>query len=204
MSRMIVWQIPVGTMQNFDYLLMDEDSKEAMAIDSGWETAPVVKVAEKEGMKVRYVVATHGHFDHVETLRELAKRLGAKVVVHDASDLQADIRVKDGDVLPLGKSSVRVIHTPGHTPDSVSLFDGTNVFTGDTLFIGNCGRTDLPGGSPETLFHSLHDVLMKLPPGTIIYPGHDYGDVPSRSLAEEMKVNPVLLARSLKEFTGVE
>jgi hydroxyacylglutathione hydrolase len=204
MSRMIVRQIPVGPMQNFDYLLMDEESGDAMAIDSGWETGPVVRAAEKEGMKVRYVVATHGHFDHVETLRDLAQQLGAKLVVHEASELEADVRVKDGETLVLGKVPVRVIHTPGHTPDSICLFDGEEVFTGDTLFIGNCGRTDLPGGSTAQLFHSLHDVLMALPPGTMVYPGHDYGEVPSRRLGEEAKVNPTLLAKNLKEFTGVE
>jgi glyoxylase-like metal-dependent hydrolase (beta-lactamase superfamily II) len=191
-------------MQNFDYLVMDSDSKEAMAIDSGWETGPVVKIAKKEGMNVKYVVATHGHFDHVETLRELAQKLGAKLVVHEASELEADIRVEDGDIFHLGKSSVKVIHTPGHTPDSISLYDGQHVFTGDTLFIGNSGRTDLPGGSTAKLFHSLHEVLMKLPQGTVIYPGHDYGDVPSRAMGEEAKVNPTLLARDLREFTGVE
>lgn len=201
---MIVRQIAVGPMQNFDYLLMDEESKEAMAIDSGWETGPVLKAAEKDGMKVKYAVATHGHFDHVETLKELAEQLGAKVVVHEASELQADLRVRDGDVLSLGKKPVRVIHTPGHTPDSMCLFDGANVFTGDTLFIGNCGRTDLPGGSMDELFHSLHDVLMKLPGDTVIYPGHDYGDVPHRRLGEEARLNPALLARNLKEFAGVE
>src|SRR5271154_888489 len=204
MSRMIVRQIPVGPMQNFDYLLMDEESRDAMAIDSGWETGPVVRAAEKEGMKVRYAVATHSHFDHVETLRDLAQRLGAKLVVHEASELEADVRVKDGDTLVLGKVPVRVIHTPGHTPDSICLFDGEEVFTGDTLFIGNCGRTDLPGGSTAQLFHSLHDVLMALPPRTMVYPGHDYGEVPSRRLGEEAKVNPTLLAKNLKEFTGVE
>lgn len=204
MTSLIVWQIPVGTMQNFDYLVMDSDSKEAMAIDSGWETGPVVKIAKKEGMNVKYVVATHGHFDHVETLRELAQKLGAKLVVHEASELEADIRVEDGDIFHLGKSSVKVIHTPGHTPDSISLYDGQHVFTGDTLFIGNSGRTDLPGGSTAKLFHSLHEVLMKLPQGTVIYPGHDYGDVPSRAMGEEAKVNPTLLARDLREFTGVE
>jgi glyoxylase-like metal-dependent hydrolase (beta-lactamase superfamily II) len=191
-------------MQNFVYLLEDEKSKEAMAIDSGWETGPIVKAAEKEGMHVKYVVATHGHYDHVETLTELAHALGAKTVAHEASELKADVKVKDGDTLALGKTTVRVIHTPGHTPDSISLYDGENLFTGDTLFIGNCGRTDLPGGSPAQLFHSLHDVLSKLPPSTLVYPGHDYGDVPSRALGVEAKTNPTLLAKNLKEFTGVE
>ncbi len=191
-------------MKNFDYLLMDEASGEAIAIDSGWETAPVITAAREGGMKVRYVVATHGHFDHVETMAELAKKLGAQTVSHEASELKTDLRVRDGDTLSLGRESVRVIHTPGHTPDSICLFDGKNVFTGDTLFIGNCGRTDLPGGSTSELFHSLHAVLLALPGETIIYPGHDYGEVRSRRLAEEARLNPTLLARNLVEFGGIK
>ncbi len=191
-------------MRNFDYLLMEETSKEAIAIDSGWETGPVVSAAKGEGMRVLYAVATHGHFDHVETLAELAGKLGAKTVAHEASELPTDVRVKGGYRLEVGGARVEVIHTPGHTPDSICLFDGRNLFTGDTLFIGNCGRTDLPGGSASQLFHSLHSVLMALPGETIIYPGHDYGEVRSRSLKEEMKRNPTLLARDLGEFSGVE
>jgi hydroxyacylglutathione hydrolase len=203
-NRTRVVQIPVGPMQNFVYLLLDEDSREAMVVDSGWETAPIVAAVEKAGAKVRYLVATHGHFDHIGTVPELARILGAKVVAHENSEMGPDVRVKDGDTLVLGKTPVRVIYTPGHTTDSICLYDESEVFTGDTLFIGNCGRTDLPGGSAERLFHSLHDVLMKLPPSTIIFPGHDYGPVPSRRLDEESRTNPTLLARNLKEFTGVE
>jgi len=201
---MIVKQIPVGPMKNFDYLLMDEATGEAIAVDSGWETAPVIAAAREGGMTVRYVVATHGHFDHVETLAELAGKLGAQTVSHEASDLKADLRVRGGDKLALGRESVRIIHTPGHTPDSICLFDGKNLFTGDTLFIGNCGRTDLPGGSTSELFHSLHSVLLALPGETMVYPGHDYGEVRSRRLSEEARLNPTLLARSLREFGGVE
>ncbi|MGA2200153.1 MAG: MBL fold metallo-hydrolase, partial [Nitrososphaerales archaeon] len=91
-----------------------------------------------------------------------------------------------------------------HTPDSICLFDGHNLFTGDTLFIGNCGRTDLPGGSTAELFRSLHTVLMALPSQAVIYPGHDYGEVPSRTLGEEVKLNPTLRARDLRDFAGVE
>jgi hydroxyacylglutathione hydrolase len=201
---MKVIQIRVGPMENFAYLLMDEESREAMAIDSGWETGPIVKAAQKEGMKVKYVVATHGHFDHVETIRELATKLGAKLVAYESSAIEPDLKVKGGDTLRLGSSVVEVIHTPGHTEDSISLFDGKDLFTGDTLFIGNCGRTDLPGGSAEKLFDSLHRVIMALPPETVIYPGHDYGEVPHRSIGEERKTNPTLLARNLREFTGVK
>jgi hydroxyacylglutathione hydrolase len=201
---MIVRQIPVGPMKNFDYLLMDDASKEAVAVDSGWETAPVVRAAREDKMKVKYVIATHGHEDHVETLAELAGKLGAQTVAHESSDLPTDIRVRDGDELKIGGASIRVIHTPGHTRDSICLFDGKDLFTGDTLFIGNCGRTDLPGGSTSELYHSLHSVLMALPKEAVIYSGHDYGEVRSRTLGEEMKKNPTLLARNLKEFMGVE
>jgi hydroxyacylglutathione hydrolase len=199
-----VRQIPVGPMKNFDYLVMDDTSKEAVAIDSGWETGPVAGAAREGRMKVKYVIATHGHFDHVETLAELARKLGAQTVAHESSELSTDIRVRDGDELKMGGASIRVIHTPGHTRDSICLFDGKNLFTGDTLFIGNCGRTDLPGGSSSELYHSLHSVLMALPKEAIIYPGHDYGEVRSRTMGEEMKTNPTLLARSLNEFMGVE
>lgn len=201
---MTVNQIRVGPMQNFSYLLVDQASREAMAIDSGWETEPIVEAARLEKAAVGYVVATHGHFDHVQTIRELAKRLGAKVVAHKASEIDPEVRVKGGDVLKLGDASVEIVYTPGHTEDGICLFDGRNLFTGDTLFIGNCGRTDLPGGSVEKLYHSLHDTILALPPETVIYPGHDYGDVPSRRLGEERKTNPALLARSLREFVGVE
>lgn len=200
----VVRQIPVGPMKNLAYLVMDDASREAMAVDSGWETGPIVRAAKAEGMRVKFVVTTHGHFDHVETIRELADLLGAKIVAHERSEVPADLKVKDGDVLELGTERVRVVYTPGHTQDSICLFDGADLFTGDTLFIGNCGRTDLPGGSTEQLFESLHDVILKLPPATVIYPGHDYGDVPSRRLGEEARLNPTLLARNLAEFAGVE
>ncbi len=199
-----VKQIRVGPMQNFSYLLVDQGSREALAIDSGWETDPIVDAAEREKMIVKYAVATHDHFDHVKTLRELAERLGAKVVAHEASRIEADLRVKGGDTLELGQAKVEVIHTPGHSEGSICLFDGRNLFTGDTLFIGNCGRTDLPGGSVRKMYHSLHDTILALPPETLIYPGHDYGDTPYRTLGEERKTNPTLLARSLEEFVGVE
>jgi glyoxylase-like metal-dependent hydrolase (beta-lactamase superfamily II) len=190
-------------MQNFVYLLADESSKEAVAIDSGWETDPIVKQAASDGMHVKFAVATHNHFDHTSTLKELAGKLGAKVVAHENSPIPHDLSVRDGDTLVVGRGSVRVVHTPGHTEDSICLYDGENLFTGDTLFIGNCGRTDLPGGSPEKMFRSLHNTILKLPPETMVYPGHDYGDVPSRRLGEEARLNPTLSARSYSEFLRI-
>lgn len=201
---MIVRQIPVGPMQNFVYLLADESSKEGLVVDSGWETDPILKATAEEKVKVRYVVATHNHFDHVASLEELAEKLGAKVVAYENSPIPHDISVKDGDVLKLGNREIKVIHTPGHSEDGICLYDGENLFTGDTLFIGNCGRTDLAGGSPEELFNSLHNIILKLPPSTMIYPGHDYGEAPFRTLGKEAKLNAVLFVDSYEEFFGIE
>lgn len=190
-------------MQNLVYLVADRPGGEALVVDSGWETGPIVDAAREAGVRVRFVVATHNHFDHTSSLRELASALGAKVVAHELSSIGHDVDVRDGDVLEVGKIRAKIIHTPGHTEDSVCVYDGENLFTGDTLFIGNCGRTDLPGGSPEKLYRSLHEVILRLPPSTTIYPGHNYGDVRFRSLGEEALTNPALSARSYREFVGV-
>lgn len=200
---MIVRQMAVGTMQNFVYLLADRPGGEALAVDSGWETEPIINAAREVRVKVKFAVGTHNHFDHTSTLRELAGALGAKVVAHECSPIDHDVSVKGGDVLMIGQNEIKIIYTPGHTADSICLYGGENLFTGDTLFIGNCGRTDLPGGSTEEMFRSLHEVILKLPPHTTIYPGHDYGDVPFRKLGEEAQSNPALSAKTYAEFLRV-
>jgi hydroxyacylglutathione hydrolase len=195
-----VFQIPVGNMQNFAYMVEDEQSREAMVVDSGWETQPIAKLASGEGVRVKYVCATHGHFDHVETMDRLAAELGAATVAFEGSDVHPQRSVRDGDVLEVGESEVKVIHTPGHTEDSVCYYDGQHLFTGDTLFIEAWGRTDLPGGSAAELYSSLHEIIMALPDTTMVYPGHDYGDAPFRTLGEEARKNPAMRARTLAEF----
>ena len=200
---MKVFQFRVGPMENFGYLVEDEKSKLALAIDSGWEIEPFLKIASSEGMRVKYVCATHRHYDHVKTMGPLALALGATTVAFETSDANPKLKVRDGDVLSLGGSEVRVIHTPGHTEDSVCYYDGEHLFTGDTLFIEAWGRTDLRGGSPKAMFTSLHDVIMKLPRSTVVYPGHDYGTVPFRSLGSESRKNPALRAKTLGEFQGL-
>ena len=198
---MIVRQIPVGTMANFVYLVVEEKTRDAMVVDSGWEIGPIQKAVTEAKASVRYAVATHEHFDHVSTLRDLARTLGAEVVAHQSSPIRCDVRVAGGDVLKLGAEEIRVIHTPGHTEDSICLYDGSHVFTGDTLFVGTIGRFEREKG--REMFASLHDVILKLPPSTVIFPGHDYGDVTSRTLAEERGSNPFLGAQSLADFLTI-
>ena len=197
---MIVRQLKVGPMENYVYILFDGPSGDALVVDSGWETAPVVKAVDQLGARVKYVVASHGHFDHVSTIDELAGKLGAKVVAHESSPLRCDLRVRQGSRLDLGGKWAEVLHTPGHTEDSICLYDGEEVFTGDLLFVGSIGRFEPP--EAETMFTSLHAVL-SLPPGTEMYPGHDYGEVPHRTLGEERKNNPYLKYDDLRTFLSL-
>jgi hydroxyacylglutathione hydrolase len=188
-------------MQNFVYLVIDEETREAMVVDSGWETSPITDAAREAGAEVKLAVATHEHFDHVTTLRQLADALGAKVVAHMNSPIDCDLRVEDGDELKLGGSAVRILHTPGHTEDSICLYDGREVFTGDTLFVGTIGRFERERA--EAMYSSLHNVILKLPPNTILFPGHDYGEVKSRTLREEKDANPFLMTRDLRSFLSL-
>jgi hydroxyacylglutathione hydrolase len=197
----LVKQIPVGPMQNFVYLVVDGSSKEALLVDSGWETGPILSAAKDAEAKVRYAVATHGHFDHVTTLGEAAKALGAEVVAHENSAVDCDLKVKDGDFLRIGRSEIKVLYTPGHTEDSICLYDGKEVFTGDTLFVGTIGRFERAG--LRAMYDSLYHVLLGLPPSTQMYPGHDYGEVTHRTLAEERTTNPFLVASDFRTFASL-
>ncbi len=193
----------VGDQHNFVYLLVDEPSGEAMAIDSGWEVDPIVSVARSENLDVKYAIATHHHSDHASTLWQLGRMLEAKVVAYKDSPILCDMAVGNGDALKIGEREARIFHTPGHTEDSICIYDGEHLFTGDTLLIGNCGRIDLAGGSPRKMYESLHSVILNFPPETVVYPGHDCGEVPFRKLSVEARLNPVLLAKGFKEFLGV-
>jgi glyoxylase-like metal-dependent hydrolase (beta-lactamase superfamily II) len=188
-------------MANFVYLVVDEGSREAVVVDSGWETKPIEAAAGELGAKVRYAVATHEHFDHVTTLGGLAEKLGAKVVAHVDSPIDCDLRVKDGDRLRLGGNSLRVLHAPGHTEDSICLYDGREVFTGDVLFVGSIGKFDRERA--EAMYTSLHEVILKLPASTVMYPGHDYGEVKFRTLGEEKASNPFLMPKDFRSFLSI-
>ena len=200
-ERVIVEQIPVGPMANFVYLVTDERSRESMVVDSGWETEPILKAIRGAGARMKFVVATHSHFDHVSTIGELASASGAKTGAHENAPLDCDVKVVDGQELKLGEAKVRVIFTPGHTSDSICLYDGREVFTGDTLFVGSIGKFERENA--EEIYNSIHGVLLKLPKSTVMYPGHDYGEVKSRSLADEAASNPFLMARDFRSFASI-
>ncbi len=189
-----------GAGDNFSYLIADEESKETMVVDPSNNGLELIEVIESEGLKLIYIVDTHAHRDHTDGNAILKAKYQAKVVVYSGSPVTKDIEVMDGDVLRVGQVKVSVLHTPGHSPDSISLLVDGKVLTGDTLFVGECGRTDLSGGDSRQMYQSLFEVLMKLPDNLEVYPGHDYGIKPSSTIGRERKTNYVLQPRSIQEF----
>lgn len=196
-----ILQIPVGQMANFTYIIADEESSDAAIIDPSWDLEKVFHALKKNGWRAKYVINTHSHFDHVLGNDQAALVTGAKIVQHKNSQLPKQIAVSDGEVIEIGSIQLRVLHTPGHSKDSICLIlDGQLIFTGDTLFVGNCGRTDLPGSDPVEMYHSLLDRLAKLEENLVVYPGHNYGSTPTSTIGHEKKTNYVLQSRSKQEF----
>ena len=186
---------------NFSYIIADEATREAAVVDSSFNAEEIVRVLKAEGFSLKYIFCTHGHSDHTAGNYELHSALGGQIVVHSLSRVRADLKVEDGDTLNVGGVQVKVMYTPGHTTDGICLLvDGKKLLTGDTLFVGECGRTDLPGGNPKSLYDSLFNKLLKLGDDVEVYPGHDYGDKPSSTIGDEKETNYVLEPRSVKEF----
>jgi glyoxylase-like metal-dependent hydrolase (beta-lactamase superfamily II) len=188
---MIVKQIEVGQMDNFAYLVGCERTRRAAVIDPGADVDRILAAAEKEGLTVDTIVNTHGHGDHTAGAAALKARTGARIVIHalDAEALpQADVRLSAEGELRVGDVRLQVIHTPGHTPGGICLYAEGQLFTGDTLFVGDSGRTDLKGGHRPTLGASIRR-LMQLPDDTVVWPGHDYGPTPSSTLGWEKRHN---------------
>ena len=130
----------------------------------------------------------------------MAKSTGAKIIQHEESELEKDISVKDGDEIIFGKSKLSILYTPGHSKDSICLIGDGKIFSGDTLFVGNCGRIDLPGGSAKELYHSLFDTLYSLDENLILYSGHNYGMSSTSTIGQEKTTNLVLQRRTEEEF----
>ena len=179
-------------MQNFSYIVEDESTHEAIIIDPSWDLDKIIQIIEEQNLNPKYLVNTHWHDDHTRGNEELAKELSLKIVQHSASDLKNDMTVSDGDSIKFGCSELVVYHTPGHSKDSIWLVGDGKIFSGDTLFVGNCGRIDLPGGSSRELYHSLFDVISNLDDGLVMYPGHDYGSSQTSTIGNEKVTNPVM------------
>jgi hydroxyacylglutathione hydrolase len=209
---MILKQLKVGFMDVFCYLLGCEATGKAVVIDPAGDEKRIVDTARNSGLDICGIVNTHGHPDHTCGNAKIVALTGATIYMHALDDRffsspegqsmgrqmgftpspPADVTVEHGDTVPFGEKALGVIHTPGHTPGGICLLVEDNLFTGDTLFVGAVGRTDLPGGSLKTLLRSIKEKILTLPDETVIWPGHDYGPETFSTVAKERAHNPYL------------
>ena len=186
---------------NFSYVIADDSTCEAAVVDSSFNAGEIARILKAEKMKLKYIINTHSHSDHIAGNEELLSLFKGRIVAHRLSRVKADVAVDDGDVLQLGNLHIKIIYTPGHSPDSICLLvDNQKLLTGDTLFVGECGRTDLPGGNSKSLYNSLFNKIAKLDASIEVYPGHDYGSKSFSTIEEEKRENYTLKPRSLAEF----
>ncbi len=185
---------------NFSYVIADETTKECAVVDPGFNTSAIMMLLKDRSFNVKYLINTHSHMDHAAGNEEIKSSFHAKIVAHKSAGVAKDIIVNDGDIITLGKIAIKIIHTPGHTPDSICMLVDGKLLTGDTLFVGECGRTDLSGGSAEDMYKSLFNKLMKLDDNIEVYPGHDYGPHPHSTIGLEKRTNYTLEKRTLEEF----
>jgi glyoxylase-like metal-dependent hydrolase (beta-lactamase superfamily II) len=198
-------QLELGPMQNFVYLIGSPTTRRAVVVDPAWEVERVLQRAAADGIEIVGGLVSHTHPDHVNA----ADRLDRPLHVHQS---EADrlaragvevVRRTAGDVLELGPDCrITFVHTPGHTPGSQCFLVGDALVSGDTLFIGGCGRCDLPGGDPEQMYRTLYGTLLGMPDGTRLYPGHNYADHPVSTLGDEKRANPYLQFQDLAAFVA--
>jgi glyoxylase-like metal-dependent hydrolase (beta-lactamase superfamily II) len=204
--RLRVNRLVVGPLFSNCYIVWDEDIKEGVIIDPGEDAWLILKSVAEIDVEIRYILATHGHFDHVAATAALKREIDAEFLAHKEDFFfieggkesahrwgfeieqppRPDRFIKEGDLVQVGGSGLKVLHTPGHSPGGVSFYDKGMVFGGDTLFQGNIGRTDFRMGSFEELAHSIKTRLYTLPDDTIVYTGHG----PTTTIGEEKRFNP--------------
>jgi glyoxylase-like metal-dependent hydrolase (beta-lactamase superfamily II) len=221
-SRLYLRQLEVGPMQNFVYLIGDRDTHEAVVVDAAWDVDAIIEQAARDDMRIVGGLVTHFHPDHlggammgmqIQGAAELVGKLPVKVYLHKSEGPFANriaglsdsdmVLTEGGDEVAVGELKVKFLHTPGHTPGSQCFLVDGNLVSGDTLFIGSCGRVDLPGSSPEQLFHSLNHTLKALPADTVLYPGHNYAERTSSTIGDEKRRNPYMRFERLQDFLSI-
>lgn len=207
MDEILIQTIPVGLLETNCYIVGDPASGEGLVIDPGDEFSRIAAAIDSSGLKIKYIINTHGHHDHIGADMQIKADYGSQLLIHrddapmladpllnlsfkknrmEIEGLKADRILEEGDVLSVGAIKLEVIHTPGHTPGCICLLGNGYIFTGDTLFAGSVGRTDLPGGNFENLKRSIEEKLKPLPDSLKVYPGHG----PSSTMGQEKEENP--------------
>jgi glyoxylase-like metal-dependent hydrolase (beta-lactamase superfamily II) len=202
-ASLFVQQFRIGGDRNFAYLAACTLTREAMVIDASFNPSMVADFAQQEGFTLRYIFSTHSHADHTNGNEELSQLCGVPALLYGDSLPTLNVPLQDGALVPLGNLAVRILHTPGHTPDSMCLLCEEALFTGDTLFVGKVGGT-YSDEDARTEYESLWQKLMVLPDATMVYPGHDYGVAPTSTLAHERQTNPFLQQSSFHYFLSLK
>ena len=218
-DRLYLRQAQIGPMANFVYLIGDTDTHKAAVVDPAWDVDAILEFARKEGYEIEKILITHYHPDHlggsmmgtsVQGAADLIGKIEAKVYVNKAeaegtkrvaglsdSDL---VVVEAGDVAKVGEIPIKFLHTPGHTPGSQCFLVEGNLISGDTLFVGSCGRVDLPGSDPKAMYYSLNHTLKNLDDATVVYPGHAYSSDSSTTIGNQKRHNMYMRFPTLDDF----
>ncbi len=201
--------LAVSYLQENTYIYFDETSSIGVIIDPGAEPDKIYTAVKNNALKITHILLTHGHWDHIGAVEKLVEKTGAKVAVHEAelellkmfaaeirSDIKVDTVLKNGDIIPVAGTKLKVLHTPGHTPGGVCFYDEAEkiLFTGDTLFYESVGRTDFEYSEPEDELASIVNVIYKLPEDVIAFPGHG----PKTTIGHEIARNPFVGRNGLR------
>ncbi len=204
---MILEIIPVGLLAANCYIIGCEDTHEGVVIDPGENGEKILSKIEELGLNIKYIILTHGHFDHIGAVNEVKNNTNGLVAIHSLDKEMVEdekrsgnnrrsvaidsynVDLKDGDIITIGNLDLKIIHTPGHSPGGICIYTEDTVFTGDTLFAGSIGRTDFYKGNMEELLFSIKNKLFTLPNDTKVYPGHG----PSSTILEEKNTNPFFI-----------
>jgi glyoxylase-like metal-dependent hydrolase (beta-lactamase superfamily II) len=206
MQNIYLKQMEIGPMQNFQYFIGCQRTRQIAVVDPAWDMERLLSEAENDELEIRHILLTHGHPDHMEGAAELSRRLEIPVYISENEapfympHIQRLRHIIDGQKIPIGKVELQCIATPGHTPGCMCFRIGDILLTGDTLFIDGCGRCDLPGGDPQRMYDTLYHVIKRLPDDLIIYPGHSYGPSSFCTLGKQKQTNPYLTCKSKKDF----
>jgi hydroxyacylglutathione hydrolase len=223
MSSLYLKQLELGPMQNFVYLLGDAETRQVVAVDPAWDIDRLLQIVEQDDLQLTAALVTHFHPDHlggnlfgqhIQGAAELLQRnLPIKIYLHKSETEYATriaglstsdmVRTDGTEELDVGGLRVRFLHTPGHTPGSQCFLVDGRLISGDTLFIGSCGRVDLPGSDPAQMYDSLVNKLRQLPEATILYPGHNYADRPTSTIGQEKRRNVYMRFDRLDDFLNL-
>ena len=197
---MKIAQFPVGNMLNFSYIVYDEKNSVGAIIDPSWDLEKILAFLEKNNITAKYIINTHTHFDHIMGNDHISEITKAEIIQHEKSTQKKERSVVDHENISIGELDLEVLYTPGHSEDSICLIvNKESIITGDTLFVGNCGRVDLPGSNHEKMYDSLSKVA-NLDDSLVVYPGHNYGSTPTSTILIEKTNNPMLNFKTKEEF----